>query len=468
MSDLETYLADNDQRFIDELGQFLAIRSISSLPEHAVDVQAAATWAAARCQAAGLTKVEILPTDGHPAVYAEWLGAEGAPTVLIYGHVDVQPVDPLDEWTTPPFEPRVVLDGEEERIYARGANDDKGNMLPPILAIEALLQTTGRLPINVKLLLEGEEEIGSPNLLALLEAHRERFACDLVLSADGGGLSCDGSPPVMMTGYRGLTALEITLDGPASDLHSGAYGGVVDNPLRALSQLLAGLHDAEGRVLIDGFYDDVVELLDEEREMLAAAPFEDEAGLCRCLGVDRLVGDPAYSPRERLWIRPTVEINGLWGGFQGAGIKTVIPRVGHAKISCRLVPNQEPTQIAAALETHLRRHLPPGVRLRITGAEEGARPYLLPPDNPGLAAAREVVADVWGEQPFLARSGGTLPVCDLLLRTLGTFTVTFAAAAHDEGAHAPDEFFRLASFRRMQRAYGALLSRLAQVERVDH
>jgi acetylornithine deacetylase/succinyl-diaminopimelate desuccinylase-like protein len=461
MSDHETYLADNDSRFIDELVDFLRIPSISSLPDHATHVAAAAEWAAQRCRDAGLEEVTILPTQGHPTVYAQWLGAPEAPTILIYGHVDVQPVDPLDEWTSGPFEPRVTDDGEESRVYARGANDDKGNMLPPILAIEALLKTTGRLPVNVKLLLEGEEEIGSPHLLALLEAQKERLACDLVLSADGGGLACDGSAPVMMTGYRGLAALEIAIDGPGSDLHSGAYGGVVENPLRALSQLLGTLHDAEGRVLVDGFYDEVLDPMEEEREMLAAAPF-DESQLTQSLGVDQLIGDPAYAPRERLWLRPTLEINGMWGGFQGAGIKTVIPRVAHAKISCRLVPNQEPTQILANLEAHLRRHLPPGVKMRVTDQEDGARPYVLSPDHPGLAAARSVAADVCGQFPYLARSGGTLPVCDLLLRTLGTFTVTFAAAAYDEGAHAPDEFFRLASFRRMQRAYCALLHRLGQ------
>lgn len=460
MSNPEDYLQRNDHRFVDELVELLRIASISSLPEHTADVARAADWAADRCRAAGLQDVEILQTAGHPAVFAQWLGAgEDAPTVLVYGHVDVQPVDPVDEWTTAPFEPRIEGDGEEARIYARGANDDKGNLLPPILAIEALLQETGRLPVNVKLLLEGEEEIGSPNLLSFLETQKERLNCDLVLSADGGGLGCDGKAPVMTTGYRGLTALEIALDGPTGDLHSGAYGGIVENPLRALGQLLGGLHDSEGRVCVDGFYDQVMEPTAEERELLAAAPFN-EAELMDELGVDHLVGDPSYTVRERLWVLPTLEVNGMWGGFQDAGIKTVIPRVGHAKISCRLVPHQEPDQIRALVKTHLRQHLPPGVRLRVTDEEKGALAYLLPPDHPGLIVARQVAAEICGQMPYLSRSGGTLPVCDLLLKTLNTYTVTFAATCYDEKAHAPDEFFRLASFRRMQRAYAAMFMRL--------
>ncbi len=460
MSDLEAYLQQNDARFVDDLVDLLRIPSISSLPDHAHHVTDAATWVAERCKAAGLQDVEILSTAGHPAVFAQWLGAPEAPTVLIYGHVDVQPVDPVDEWTDPPFAPQIIDDDEGGRVVARGANDDKGNLLPPILAIEALLQQTGSLPMNVKLLLEGEEEIGSPNLQHLLESESQRLKCDLVLSADGGGLGVDGKAPVMITAYRGLTALEIAVEGPAGDLHSGAYGGVVENPLRALGQLLGGLHDDTGRILVEGFYDDVLEPMEEEREMLAASPF-DESELKQQLGVDHLIGDPAYSPRERLWVRPTLEVNGMWGGFQDAGIKTVIPRVGHAKISCRLVPFQDPDKIRAAVKAHLRSHLPAGVRLRFTDAEEGARPYLLPPDLPGLAAARDVAAQVCGQMPYLAQSGGTLPVCDLMMRVLGNYTVTFAAACYDEKAHAPDEFFRLASFRRMQRAYAALFERLA-------
>ena len=448
------YLAQNQDRFLEELNDFLRIPSISALPEHAQDVRRAAEWVEARLETAGLENPVILETGGHPVVYADWLHAPGKPTYLIYGHFDVQPVDPLNLWTSPPFEP-TVRDG---RLYARGSSDDKGNMLAPIQAIEALLRATGSLPVNLKFLLEGQEEIGSPQIPAWLAANAQRFACDLVLNADSGQVSVD--QPGLLLSTKGLCALQISLHGANSDLHSGLYGGVVQNPLHAMAELIASMHH-DGRVTVQGFYDDVQDMTPAEREAMAAIPF-DEAGLKRELGLDAFPGEPGYSVPERQAARPTLEVNGLWGGFQGAGVKTVIPNEAHAKITCRLVANQKPARILELIQAHIETHAPAGVRATVQLSESGADPYRMPSDHPANRIASEVLHDLYGKQPWPVRTGGTIPVLALFKNLLGVDTLGWGFGLNDERFHAPDEFFRIASFERARVAYCALLERLGK------
>lgn len=449
-----TYLAENRSRFLDEYFDLLRIPSISALPEHAGDVQQAADWVANRLRAAGVESVEVMPTGGHPVVYGEWLHAPGKPTILLYGHFDVQPVDPLHLWTTPPFEP-TVRDG---RVYARGASDMKGNLLMTIIGVEALLKTEGRLPANVKFFLEGQEEIGSPQVPTFLTKNRERFACDFAVSADG---SQHGeNEPSLMVGTRGLGGLEIEVRGAKTDLHSGTWGGAVQNPLHALLALLASMRGNDGRILVDGFYDDVLPLSADDRARIAAVPF-DEAAVKRELGIDAFFGEAGYTPIERTWARPTLELNGIWGGFQGHGNKTVLPNEAHAKITCRLVPNQDPDKIVHLVRAHVLGHLLPGVTVIVSLAGE-AKAYLVPADHPGNQAVRDVLVELYGREPYHERSGGTIPVTGLFLDTLGAYTVGLGFGLDDEGLHAPNEFMRLHNFERGQKAYCMLLERLGR------
>lgn len=451
----QRYLDENQNRFLDELTEFLRIPSISSLPEHAGDVQQAAEWVAARMERAGIEGVRIMPTGGHPVVYGEWLHAPGKPTVMIYGHFDVQPVDPIDEWESPPFEP-VVKGG---RIYARGSNDDKGNMLVPILAVEALLQSEGKLPVNVKFFFEGQEEIGSPTLPNFITANQNLFACEMVISADGGQYSED--EPALLVGLRGLAALQIDVRGPAYDLHSGMYGGAIQNPIHALVRLLDSMRGADGRILVEGFYDRVRELTPGEREQIAAVPFDEDEYKAQ-ISIDETFGEPGYTTRERTWARPTLEINGIWGGFQGAGTKTVLPAEAHAKITCRLVADQDPVEISELIASHVEKHRPPGVQVMVQRLPSSGSPYLMSADHPGNVAARDVLVELYGKEPYYVRSGGSIPVCTLFLNTLGVYTVNFAFALNDEKQHSPNEFFRLSSFAKGQGAYCKLLHRLGQ------
>ncbi|GIK74600.1 MAG: peptidase M20 [Chloroflexota bacterium] len=450
----QTYLETNQAEFTARLLDFLRIPSISSLPEHAHDVRVAGEWVMAQLRNAGMEHVEMMETGGHPVVYADWLHAPGKPTVMIYGHFDTQPVDPLDLWDSPPFEP-VIKDG---RVYARGASDDKGNMLAPVLALEALLKSEGGLPVNVKCFFEGQEEIGSPTLPGFVAANKAKFACDFVLSADGG--QWDEDQPALLVGLKGLCALQIDVVGPAYDVHSGLYGGAIQNPIHALAAILASMRGADGRILVDGFYDDVVPLSDADRVEMARVPF-DEDSVLRELQIDAFFGEPGYSTLERKWARPTLEVNGIWGGFQGEGVKTVLPSEAHAKITCRLVANQEPRKIAQLLKAHIERHTPPGVRVTVTVKDNGAMPYLMAGDHPGNLAARDVLVEEYGKEPFLARSGGSIPVTAMFLESLGAYTVSFGFGLNDERQHSPNEFFRLENFVRGQRAYCKLLHRLA-------
>ncbi|MFN8651568.1 MAG: dipeptidase [Gemmatimonadales bacterium] len=429
-------LAQSHDRILAELVEFATIPSVSTDPAHAADCHTAAAWVAAKLQAAGPFTVRTIPTAGNSVVYAEWLGAPGAPTALIYGHYDVQPADPIELWQSPPFQP-AVRDG---RLYARGVSDDKGPMLIPIKVAEAFFAAQGRLPLNLKFLIEGEEEVGSRNLEPFVAAHRELLQADAVISADGAMWRIE--EPSLTTGNRGLCGLELTLRGAGKDLHSGRHGGSVPNPLHALARLIASLHDPDGRVAVTGFYDRVRELSAAERADIAALPFE-EGKYLEQVGAAAAFGEPGYSTLERQWTRPTLEVNGMWGGYQGPGEKTVIPSLAHAKITCRLVPDQDPEEIVALVTAHLKRHTPQGTVLTVAQGDHGARPCHVERGHPVLQAAAAALEATYGRAPLFVRMGGTLPVAEIFQRLLGLDTIYFSFSTGDEDFHAPNEFFRV-------------------------
>jgi acetylornithine deacetylase/succinyl-diaminopimelate desuccinylase-like protein len=458
--DAVRYLEANQERFLAELVEFASIPSISTDPANQADVQAAAHWLAARLGEAGPFAVEVLPTACNPVVYAEWLGATGAPTVLVYGHYDVQPVDPLEKWHSDPFVP-TVRDG---RLYARGVSDDKGPVIIPVAVAEAFFRTAGALPVNVKCLFEGEEEIGSPSLAGFISDHADKLRADVVISADGAMWRVD--EPSLTVASRGLVGLEFTLTGAGKDLHSGRHGGAVANPLHAMAQLIASLHDDDGRVAVAGFYDDVRELTEPERAEIATLPFDEDAYL-RQVGAPEAFGEPGYSTLERLWTRPTLEVNGIWGGYEGPGSKTVTPSEAHAKISCRLVPDQDPTKILATVVAHFGSHLPAGVRLQTCPGDHAGKPYRIPADHPALAVAAEALRDVYGVSPLFVRMGGTVPVCEAFKQTLGLDTVFFSWSVADEDFHAPNEFFRIHRLGEGLATWARLWERLGRVRGLE-
>lgn len=450
----EAYLDQNQQRFVEELLDFVRIPSVSAKPENIPDVQRAAEWVAARLTAAGAERAEVLPTAGHPVVCAEWLHA-GAdkPTLLIYGHFDVQPAEPFDLWTTPPFEPE-IRDG---RIWGRGASDDKGGMLIPILAFEAMLRANGRLPVNVKFFFEGQEEIGSPDLPPFVAAHADRLQADMIFSADG--LQWAPGQPQIVEALKGLVSLEIVVSGPRSDQHSGMVGGGIANPALALAHILGGLRNADGLITVEGFYDDVIPLSDEVRAAIDRVPFPD-ADLLAETGASATWGEPGYTTKERIFARPTLDINGLTSGWQGAGTKTVLPAVASAKITCRLVAAQSPEAIFEAIRAHVAKHCPPGVTAEVRRNPGRADPFLVPAGHNATAVASQILQEVYGRAPYRTRVGGSIPVMTTLLETLGVHAVMFGFSHGDENLHAPNEFFRLDAFRLGQTAYGRLFERL--------
>lgn len=429
-------LAAHGTRIFAELKTFAAIPSVSTDPAHAADVARAADWVANRLRAAGPFEVRTLPTGGHPVILAEWRGAPGRPTVLVYGHYDVQPPDPLDKWVSGPFTP-TVRDG---RLYARGVSDDKGPMLIPIAVAEAFFATGGALPVNLVCLFEGEEEVGSRHLDAFVAAHTRELAADVVVSADGAMWRID--EPSLTVASRGLCGLELTVTAAGKDLHSGRHGGGVANPLHAIAALVASLHDADGRVAVAGFYDDVRPLSAAERAAIAALPYDEAAYLAQ-VGAPAAVGEAGYSTLERQWTRPTLEVNGLWGGYQGPGQKTVIPCEAHAKITCRLVPDQDPDRVVAQVTRHLEAHVPAGTRLVVTPADHGARAASIRPDHFALRSAAQALRDTYGVSPLVVRMGGTVPITEIFQRRLGLDTVFFSFSTADEDFHAPNEFFRV-------------------------
>jgi len=444
---VDRHLAANRAQGLQGLREFLSIPSVSAVSDHRADVQQAAAFLADRLRAAGLDEVAVLPTPGHPVVYGQWLHAPGRPTALVYGHYDVQPADPVESWTTPPFLPAE----RGGRLFARGAADDKGQVWMHILAAEALLRTAGRLPLNLKFLIEGEEEVGSTHLKAFVAEHREQLAADVVVISDS-SLYAPGLPAIVY-GLRGLCALELTVRGPARDLHSGEYGGAVQNPLHALAELVAGLHDREGRIAVEGFYDDARPLSAAERAAVARLPFDEDA-YRRDLAVPATFGEAGYTTPERCTGRPTVEVNGMWGGFLGEGSKTVIPAAAHAKLTCRLVPDQDPERILDLVARHLERHCPPGVRVEV--ALRGGSPATVAPlDSEYVRAAARALRGAFGAEPVYTRMGGSIGVVPAFTQELRAPVVLMGFGLADDHIHAPDESFDLGNYDRGMRALAA-------------
>jgi len=436
--DLERFLDDHQESRLESYKALLRIPSISALSEHAADCRATAEWIAADLRASGIEHVELAETGGHPVVYGDWLHAEGAPTVIVYCHYDVQPVDPLDLWKSPPFEP--VVDGNH--MLARGAADDKGQLHMHLRATEALLATRGRLPINLKFVFEGEEESGSVNLDRWLEAERERLAADLAVISDTGFF--DGNLPSITIALRGLMYAQIDVIGTAVDLHSGSYGGAVQNPANALAQIIAALKGPDGRIRIPGFYDDVLGLTEAERAAVAALPFDEEAYRTH-LGLPALVGEVGFSTLERRGARPTLDVNGIWGGFQGEGAKTIIPAHAHAKVSSRLVANQDSQRVLEQFRAYVEEIAPPGVVVTVTDLG-GGEPSLTPIDHPATQAAARALAATFGRDPVYIREGGSIPVCASFERILGLPVVLLGFDPPDQQAHAPNEWMDLTNY----------------------
>jgi acetylornithine deacetylase/succinyl-diaminopimelate desuccinylase-like protein len=439
---------------LDDLFSFIRFPSVSTEPRHAGDVAKCADWLVAKLRGIGLT-AELHATGGHPIVTARNERRPGRRTVMIYGHYDVQPVEPFAEWTSPPFEP-VVRDGI---IYARGSTDNKGQILAHVLGVGETLHENGELPVNLIFLIEGEEEVGSRHLAEFLSANRAALACDLIAISDTGMIA--PNTPTFTYGLRGIAAMEMRVHGPSIDLHSGIYGGTVANPATALARLVATLHDATGRVAVPGFYDDVAPLQQWERDAWAKLPFG-EKELLAVTGAAEPFGEEGYTSLERAWARPTAEVNGIGGGFQGTGSKTVIPREAFVKLTFRLVPGQRPADILAKVRAHLLTHCPPGVRLEIEDGHSGD-PYLTDPHSTfGKAAQRALAASFPGRELALIREGGSIPIVNTFRQILGVETLLLGLALPNCRAHAPDENFPVENFEAGIRLNKALLNELAR------
>jgi len=438
MEKIIDFINVNRDRYLDELKVLLAIPSISALPQHAGDVKRCAEWCADEMRRIGLQNVRLIETPGNPVVYGDWLGAPGAPTILFYGHYDVQPVDPLELWESPPFE-ATVRDGE---IYARGSADDKGQVFMHLKAVEAHLKQSARLPVNMKFILEGEEEVGSVNLDDFVRAHRSDLAANVVVISDS-PMFARGVPSICY-GLRGLVYCQIDLRGSSTDLHSGSFGGAVANPAIVLAQMLAQMKDRGGRVKIPGFYDDVVPLQEEERKAWASLPFN-ERKYKKDFGIPKVYGETDYTTLERTWARPTFEVNGLLSGFTGEGAKTVLPAVAMAKVSMRLVPNQDPDKIAKLFEAHVLDIAPKTVEVKVTRMH-GGKPWMTSYDNPFVKAAGRAIEKGFGQKPVYTREGGSIPVVSTFQEELGLPSVLFGVGLPDENAHAPNEKLDVGNF----------------------
>ncbi len=440
MTDLAlSYVDTHFARFVEELKELLRIPSISTDPAYVAEVRRAADWLVDHLRALGFPEVRLFDTEGHPIVYAAYMVEATRPTVLVYGHYDVQPPDPLELWTTPPFAPEV----RNGAIYARGASDDKGQLFMHLKAAEAYLKTAGTLPINLKFLLEGEEESGSVHLAPFIKAHQEMLAADVVVISDT-AMFAPGVPSITY-GLRGLAYVEVELSGPNRDLHSGVYGGAVENPANVLARLIAGLHDENHRITIPGFYDNVRPLTEEERRMFRALPFDEKAWMEE-IGVSAVRTEAGYSILEAITARPTLDVNGLWGGYQGKGAKTVLPAKAGAKISMRLVPDQDPDDIVEKTRRYFEQHTPPTCKLRFT-ALHGGHPVLVDTRHPAMQAAAEAMARVFGQRPYFTREGGSIPVVADFKRLLGLDSVLMGFGLNSDAIHSPDEHFGLDRFR---------------------
>lgn len=437
MQKIREYLTTHQQRFLDELFELLRFPSVSADPKFAADVSRTAEFVAKKLRDAGADNVEVRPTAGHPIVYGEKIIDPSLPTILVYGHYDVQPPDPLELWETPPFEP-TVRDG---KIYARGACDDKGQFYMHVKAFE-LMTATGTLACNVKFMIEGEEEVGSDHLGDFVKANKEQLAADVVLISDTAMISLD--TPSLETGLRGLSYLEVEVTGPNRDLHSGVYGGAVANPATILAKLIASLHDEDNRIAIPGFYDDVVELSKDERDALNAAPFDEEE-YKNDLGIKALWGEKGYTTTERTGIRPTLEVNGIWGGYIGEGAKTVLPSKAQAKISMRLVPNQDSNKITELFSKHFKSLAPDYVTVKVT-PHHGGQPAVTPTDSNAYKAAEKAIETAFGKKPIPTRGGGSIPIVSLFEKELGLKTVLMGFGLDSDNLHSPNEKFDIANY----------------------
>jgi len=433
----KTYQEENSQRFLDELLALLRIPSVSARTENKSDMLVCAEAVKESLLKAGADKAEVIPTEGHPIVYGEKLTDPSKPTVLVYGHYDVQPADPLELWNSGPFDP-VIRDG---RIYARGSCDDKGQFYMHVKALETMVRTN-TLPTNVKFCIEGEEEVGSPNLAKFVTANRDKLKADVILISDTAMLGMD--TPSIDIGVRGLSYIEVEVTGANRDLHSGVYGGAVANPITILAQMIASCHDSANHITIPGFYDDVVESTPAERKKMAEAPY-DEAAYKKDLGVNELWGEKGYSTHERTGIRPTLELNGIWGGYTGEGSKTVLPSKAFAKISARLVPNQSSARITAKLIDYFRKIAPPGVTVKAT-EHHGGEPYMTPIDSVAYRAAAAAIRDGFGKEPIPVRGGGSIPICSLFEKELGLKIVFMGFGLDSDNLHSPNEKYDLFNF----------------------
>jgi len=438
MEKIIEYIKSNESRYLDELKVLLAIPSISTLDANKPDIERCAAHLADHLKNIGMSQTKIFPTAGHPIVYSEWLGVPGRPTILIYGHYDVQPVDPLDLWTSPPFKGTV----RGGNLYARGASDDKGQVFIHLKSIESFMKNGGSLPVNIKMIIEGEEEIGSEHLEIFVNDNKKLLSADLVLISDT-SMFAKGIPSVCY-GLRGLSYMQINLVGPGKDLHSGSFGGSVHNPIQALSEMIAQLHDKNGRVTIPHFYDSVRPISKKERDSYRKLPWNDKKYAAE-LGVKALYGEKGYSTIERLWARPTLECNGIWGGFTGEGAKTVLPSRASAKLSMRLVPDQKADRIAKLFERHMRKIAPKTVTITLQNLH-GGEPAITPIDSPGVRAAVAALEKGFGKKPLYQRDGGSIPIVVQFKQLLGLDSVLLGFGLPDENSHAPNEFLNMENF----------------------
>jgi acetylornithine deacetylase/succinyl-diaminopimelate desuccinylase-like protein len=438
MTPLAEYIDSKRDAHLQEMIEFLRIPSVSTKSEHKPDIQRAAQWVASQLKAAGMETVEVLPTEGHPMVYAEWLKAPGKPTILFYGHYDVQPAEPLELWTSPAFEPAI----RGGKIYARGTADDKGQVHIHIKALESLMKTHGRLPINIKVMIEGEEEVGSVNLWNFVERYRDRLKADALVVSDTQMLA-PGVPSVTY-GLRGLNYYQVEVTGPKQDLHSGVFGGAVPNPITVLCEMVAKLHDKNGRVTVPGFYDDVQTVGKKERQALNALPWS-KKNFIQTVGAPALNGERGFTIVEQLWLRPTMELNGIWGGYISEGAKTVIPSKAYAKLSTRLVPNQNPAKIAKLVEKHIRKLLPKTVTCKFEVLSMG-KPWVAPYDHPFFEAAHKALEKGFGKRAVFIREGGSIPFVTQMYDTFHVPCILIGFGLPDENAHAPDEHLLLENY----------------------
>ena len=438
MSDVLAYVEANRERFLEELKEYLRIPSVSTAPEHKGDVEACARWVSEHLKGLGMKRVEVSPTPGYPVVYAEHCEQPGKPTVLLYGHYDVQPPEPLELWKTPPFEPDV----REGKIFARGATDDKGQVFAHFKGIEALMARGGELPVNLKVVIEGEEEVGSVNLEAWVREHKERLKCDAVVISDS-SMFAPGVPAITY-GLRGLMYCEVVVTGPGHDLHSGMYGGAVPNPINVLCGMIGKLHREDGSVAVPGFYDTVVPLTKGEREVLGLLP-EDREGFRREVAARGLHGEQGYTIWEQVWARPTLDCNGIWGGYTGEGAKTVIASRATAKMSCRLVPDQDHEEVSRLLEAYLKEVAPESVSVEFKPMH-GGNPIVVSRENDTVKAATRALMRAWGKESLFIRSGGSIPVVGTFNEVLGVPSVLVGLGLADDRLHSPNEKFDLENF----------------------